>query len=197
MAQLLGDASITREQHTQFAGLITKSVDTMAGMTQEVLEFARGKQKLVMAEFSADGFLSEMHEFISREFATQNIDVRIRTNYTGPLVGDRQKLWRAVYNIAKNGAEAMPEGGRLETAVRSDGKLVEFTISDTGGGIPKEIRDKVFEPFRTFGKTHGTGLGLPIARSIVEAHGGSITFQTVMGQGTTFTIRLPLPAAYA
>jgi signal transduction histidine kinase len=197
MAQLLGDANLTREQHAQFSGLITKSVDTMAGMTQEVLDFARGEQKLVKAEFSADGFLSELHEFMSREFAPQNIDVRMHTEYQGTVVGDRQKLWRAVYNIAKNGAEAMPQGGRLDTTVRSDGKYVEFVISDTGGGIPKEIRDKVFDPFRTFGKTHGTGLGLPIAKSILEAHGGNITFQTAVGEGTTFVLRLPLQSAHA
>ena len=68
---------------------------------------------------------------------------------------------------------------------------MEFCLSDTGPGIPTEIRDTMFEPFVTFGKPTGTGLGLAIAKKAVEDHGGSIAVESEPGQGATFTIRVP------
>jgi signal transduction histidine kinase len=71
---------------------------------------------------------------------------------------------------------------------------VLLRISDTGCGIPPEIMPKLFEPFVTHGKSHGTGLGMAIAKSVVEAHGGRISVGSVVGAGTTVEIRLPAPA---
>jgi signal transduction histidine kinase len=65
-------------------------------------------------------------------------------------------------------------------------------VSDNGPGIPEELRDTLFDAFVTHGKKKGVGLGLAIAKSIVEAHSGTITFDTSMGQGTTFHVRLPV-----
>jgi signal transduction histidine kinase len=94
---------------------------------------------------------------------------------------------------------AVKEGGKGQISVKTemDGDAhVLVTIADTGGGIPVEIRERIFEPFFTTKEVgKGTGLGLPIARAIVtEKHGGSLTFSTEMGRGTTFYIRLPVEA---
>jgi signal transduction histidine kinase len=75
----------------------------------------------------------------------------------------------------------MEEGGTL------------FELSDTGPGIPEGIRDRLFDAFTTSGKEDGTGLGLAIVRRIVEDHGGTVSFTTAVGQGTTFFVRLPAP----
>jgi len=85
----------------------------------------------------------------------------------------------------------MEAGGRLTIATRSTDGMVEFRLSDTGPGIPKEIQDTLFEPFVTYGKATGTGLGLAIAKKIAEDHGGTIAVQSVPGQGATFVISLP------
>jgi signal transduction histidine kinase len=76
--------------------------------------------------------------------------------------------------------------------VSSDDGLLMFRIQDTGPGIPDQIRERIFEPFATFGKSRGTGLGLAITRRIVEEHHGDIQFESEPGKGTVFSIKLPL-----
>jgi signal transduction histidine kinase len=75
--------------------------------------------------------------------------------------------------------------------IREAGDDCEIVISDNGKGIPEQIRNTLFEPFVTFGKTRGTGLGTAIVKSIVEAHHGRIRFETVTDKGTSFFITLP------
>jgi signal transduction histidine kinase len=84
--------------------------------------------------------------------------------------------------------------GRIAVRTRQDGDWVEIAISDTGTGIPRSIADKVFDPFFTTKEVgKGTGQGLSLARAIVvEKHGGTLTFETEVGKGTTFYVRLPI-----
>ncbi len=107
---------------------------------------------------------------------------------------------QVVLNLVVNAAhaiEAVVKGtsdrGTIRLSTRLDGEQVELRISDTGTGIPSEIANKIFDPFFTtkeIGK--GTGQGLALARTIVEGHGGTLRFETEMGRGTTFVIRLPV-----
>jgi two-component system NtrC family sensor kinase len=108
---------------------------------------------------------------------------------------------QAVLNIVVNSAHAIADvisgtEGRGVIAVRTrrDGDAAVISIRDTGGGIPDTVRDRIFEPFFTTKEVgRGTGQGLAIAHSVVvEKHGGQLTFETVAGEGTTFTIRLPI-----
>jgi len=91
--------------------------------------------------------------------------------------------------------------GTITVSTRRDGDWVEVRVQDTGGGIPENVRDRIFTPFFTtkpVGK--GTGQGLAIARSVVvDKHGGTIRFESEVGKGTTFIVRLPIapPAAQA
>jgi signal transduction histidine kinase len=109
-----------------------------------------------------------------------------------------QVIMNLVINAAHTIADVVGDGsqgkGLITISTRRDGDWVEIRIQDTGKGIPKEIQHRMFEPFFTtkaVGK--GTGQGLAMARSvIVEKHGGTITFETEEGRGTTFTIRLPM-----
>jgi signal transduction histidine kinase len=106
-----------------------------------------------------------------------------------------QVFLNLIVNAAHAVAEAKPEaGGKISVSSQAADGVVAVTIADNGGGIPKHIRDKVFDPFFTtkaVGK--GTGQGLSIARSIVvEAHGGTLSFESEPGRGTAFTVRLPI-----
>ncbi len=95
-----------------------------------------------------------------------------------------------------NSLHAMPEGGRLGLSLDRENRHVRLGVSDTGHGMPEEIRSKVFDPFFTtkdFGK--GTGLGLTVVKGIIEEHGGTISVESVVDKGTTFWIRLPLDRA--
>jgi PAS domain S-box-containing protein len=99
-------------------------------------------------------------------------------------------LRRAVCNLVQNALEAMPPGGTVTISGQRTATHVELHVRDTGSGIPPEALVRIFEPLYTT-KPGGTGLGLYIVREVVAAHGGQVTVESVVGQGTTFTIRLP------
>jgi signal transduction histidine kinase len=99
---------------------------------------------------------------------------------------------RVISNLIKNAREAMPHGGILTLDIEQDANDAVIRVADTGSGMSPDLLAKVFEPFFTYGKKNGTGLGMAIARSIVEAHGGQIEISSTLGSGTTVKIRLPL-----
>jgi len=105
------------------------------------------------------------------------------------LSADRDKLKQVLFNLCKNGVEAMPQGGTLGVHAVCDGAEVIVEISDSGVGIPDGV--DVFQPFKTT-KPAGTGLGLVIVRQIVAAHHGSVSYRSTPNVGTTFTVKLPL-----
>jgi len=105
---------------------------------------------------------------------------------------DVEKMVRVFYNLAGNAADAMKDGGTLTVrTLQKDGMLV-IEFADSGCGIPDEIRSKVFEPFFTYGKRHGTGLGLAIVKKIVDDHHGRLEIESVVNQGTTIRMLIPL-----
>src|ERR671932_1536568 len=100
-------------------------------------------------------------------------------------------LRRALLNLVQNALDAMPQGGTLTLAGQRTATHVQLQVQDTGCGIPAEQLAKIFEPLYTT-KPGGTGLGLYIVQEIVAAHGGHVTVESVVGQGSTFTVTLPL-----
>lgn len=128
---------------------------------------------------------------------SQEHDVELRCG-RGPLVarGEAQSLARAVANLLSNAIKYSPDGGPVTVdAVRQNGEIA-ISVSDRGVGIPASARERVFERFfrvdssatRSIG---GTGLGLSLVREIVAAHGGRVSFESIEGEGTTFSVRLP------
>ncbi|MEM2949570.1 MAG: CHASE4 domain-containing protein [Nitrososphaeria archaeon] len=107
------------------------------------------------------------------------------------VVSDPIILRRVLANIILNAVQAMPEGGKLIIGGVREGEEVVLTVTDTGRGIPRELQEKVFEPLFTT-KSKGMGLGLAVCKRLIEFLGGKITFYSMEGVGTTFTITLPL-----
>jgi len=103
-------------------------------------------------------------------------------------------LRRVLSNVVINAVQAMPEGGRLTVGCRKECEKIVLTVTDTGKGIPKELQDKIFEPLFTT-KAKGMGLGLAVCKKLIEFLGGQITFCSIEGVGTTFTIELPMSDA--
>ena len=104
-----------------------------------------------------------------------------------------QQLNQVFLNILVNAAHAIETRGEVTVATRREGETVAISIRDTGSGIPEEIRSRIFEPFFTTKEVgKGTGLGLSISYDIIQKHGGSISVESAPGEGTTFTIRLPI-----
>ncbi|MGZ4902865.1 MAG: sensor histidine kinase [Halobacteriota archaeon] len=106
------------------------------------------------------------------------------------VTADPQLLRRVFANLILNAIQAMPNGGTLTISATADDGSVAIHVSDTGVGIPADMRDKLFSPLTT-DKAKGTGLGLAVVKRIVDAHGGAIAFESEEGKGTTFTVMLP------
>ena len=138
--------------------------------------------------------LEDVISLVSNDPAFENVEL----NLAGPQVAiscDIEMFKPVVLNLLVNGAQAMAGKGRLDIAVETETDCCEesccrITIRDEGPGIPEEAREKIFEPFFTT-KGGGTGLGLPIARKVVELHGGTISISCPEAGGTEVTVRLP------
>lgn len=109
-----------------------------------------------------------------------------------PITGDSTYLHQALGNVMVNALEAMPHGGRLSVVLRQEGGEAVVELADTGMGILPEVMARIFEPLFTTKSSGGFGLGLPAAKTIVEAHGGRIDVVSQPGRGSTFTVHLPL-----
>jgi signal transduction histidine kinase len=116
-----------------------------------------------------------------------------------PAVGaDRAQLEQALLNLVSNAVDAMPGGGRIVLAARAHASGVALVVADTGNGIAPGELAKVFDPlYTTKPPGKGTGLGLPILREVVEAHGGTVELESRPGAGTTALVCLPAAEALA
>lgn len=173
---------------------IEEQVNRMIDMAKELGEFTRGQQDLHLTRLNMHELLRSFEDLNFPYFEEENIGVFI--DMPEVIVnGEKGKLMRIFQNLVSNAIDAMPsDGGNIQISgkVDLDQQKLVITVADDGPGIPEEIRDKFWEPFVSHGKPNGTGLGTAIVRSIIEAHGGSISYATVSGEGTTFTITLPL-----
>jgi signal transduction histidine kinase len=146
---------------------------------------------LVKERVSLQNLLEQFQELNEQFLQQAKVRLEICPS-TVILSADAGRLLRVLQNLVGNAADAMaPAGGRILLDVRETDAVVELMIQDEGPGIPEAIREHLFEPFVTHGKRHGTGLGLAIVKATVEAHGGSIRFETALGAGTTFFLQLP------
>jgi two-component system, NtrC family, nitrogen regulation sensor histidine kinase NtrY len=123
-----------------------------------------------------------------RVFETIKLSVNVRDaekNRTAPTL-----LERAITNVVNNAIQAMPEGGKLEVCGEKKDSRIVVSVSDTGVGIPDEVKPKLFTPMMTT-KTKGQGFGLAASKRIIKVMKGTISFESEKGKGTKFTIELP------
>jgi signal transduction histidine kinase len=170
--------------------IIASEIVRLDRVVKTFLDFTRPVE-LHPSNVELDSFVSEIAE-LARPLAEQaKIEVSIEQQTDGVSIGvDKDLMKQAVLNIVMNAIEAMPAGGRLrfESGVRGDS--AEISISDTGSGIPAEVKDKIFRLYFTT-KQKGSGIGLAMTFRIVQLHDGTIDFTSQSGKGATFIIRLP------
>ena len=179
----------------ELTAMQNKAVEGMLSMTQELLDYARGSTELVKEQVSIWRLLEELQQQALQLLPGANVQFVKRLRYEGNVEIDVARFTRVLCNLIKNAREAMKGGGILSLSTDLVQDQVVIRLSDTGSGIPPEILPRLFEPFVTHGKSNGTGLGMAIAKSVVEAHGGRISVSSVPGNGTTVDIRLPAPVA--
>ena len=189
MAQL-GTAGVPNEARA-LLGAITREVERLEHLSEEYLRVARLPSPRMEADDVATA-VREIVAFARPEMERAGCTVTIRTDDpVPPALFDESQIRQALLNLLRNAREAMTDGGTIDLHVGAEGMSVVIDVADRGGGIPEDIRARVFDPFFST-KGEGTGLGLAITRQILEAHGGGITCEPREGGGTHFRLSLPI-----
>ncbi|MCS7098446.1 MAG: ATP-binding protein [Candidatus Methanomethyliaceae archaeon] len=184
----LSDATRREFENKKLIDIIYKIDKNIRILERTITSFLSLYKEPIKEDVEIDQILRET---ISIMNIPNNIEVAIKFENNQKLKLDFLLLMNALMNIIENSIEAMPNGGKLEiTMNRIESELI-IKIKDTGGGMPKEILNKLFTPFLTT-KRGGSGLGLYISKKIIEKLGGRIEVESELGRGTTFSIILPL-----
>jgi two-component system sensor kinase FixL len=168
--------------------IITR-LDALNRIVQDMLMFARPRA-LRKEPIALGALLGDTASMIERDPTMLNLEIGI--NGSAEVAGDRELLQIVFQNILMNAAQAMEGTGRVDVTITHIDGRCRVAVADRGPGMPEEIREKAFEAFFTT-KHRGTGLGLPIAKRVVEAHGGTIHIDVPPEGGTTISVDLPLP----
>jgi K+-sensing histidine kinase KdpD len=180
------------EETTKFAAEMIQQIDHFIAMTQEILDFARGISSTNFEEVNFGEVMEAMTALIEKNMIRRGIKFTKKLKFSETIRIDQEKLLRVFYNITGNAADAMEKGGELIVNTFKDDENLIIEFIDNGCGMSKEIKAKIFEPFFTHGKKHGTGLGMSIVKKIMDDHNGSIAIESTVDKGTTVRLSLPL-----
>jgi signal transduction histidine kinase len=186
----LGDGSAPAIRHLD---VIESEIHRLDRVVQMLVDFSRPVE-LELREQDLRTIVGDVLALASAELPTRNV-MLVTLMPSAPLIAnvDADLLKQAVLNVIQNGAQAMPEGGKLEVSLEEDRKAAVLRIADEGVGIPDEIREKIFNLYFTT-KSEGSGIGLAMTYRIIQLHHGSIDVQSRAGRGTEFRLRIPLSA---
>jgi two-component system OmpR family sensor kinase len=199
---ILDGTAESAETQKQAAGVICQEAGRMHRLVLDLLDLARldaGTADMTMAPLN----LADLLQAVSQKFLPQvqkaGVTMQVEPAPDLPSIsGDGDRLAQVFTNLVDNALKYTPNGGRIDLRLSVTGGEVLASVSDTGPGIPAEIQARIFDrfyqadPARRGGEKRGAGLGLAIAREIVQAHGGRISVRSRPGEGTTFDVFLPL-----
>jgi signal transduction histidine kinase len=136
--------------------------------------------------------LHEVASLMEAEANARAIHLTLQVPEGLPSVAvDRQQLKQALINLLLNAIQATPPEGSVQVMAAAEPEALRIAVTDSGSGIAPEMMDRIFDPYFTT-KPEGTGLGLPIALRIIQAHGGTLDVSSALGGGTTVEVRLPI-----
>jgi PAS domain S-box-containing protein len=190
-----GTRMTAERQHEQLDEVHTQ-VKHLVSLLDDILDISRAESKSLQLSATPIDFTA-FCETVVREVERTDRTHEIRFEFSGNIreaVVDRNLMHRAVSNLLTNAVKYSPEGSTVFIELRSSEGILLLSVRDQGIGIPEEDRERLFEPFhraRNVGLISGTGLGLAIVKQAVEAHGGRIEYESRVGEGTTFTLRIP------
>jgi signal transduction histidine kinase len=192
---------LTQEQRESFLGLIESETSRLSELVGDVLDTSR----IEAGTFSYAFDTVDVEELVRETAAVVALgqdEVRVTTRVPStlpPVQGDRERLRQLFWNLLANAVKYTVTGDEIEVAAADEDGLVAVSVRDHGPGIPQESQRLIFEKFGRVSQdgagNPGAGLGLFIARSIAEAHGGTLDVESDSGAGATFTVRLPLASA--
>jgi signal transduction histidine kinase len=189
-AEMMVDTDLTPVQVRRIASNIYRSSRKIQEMLQDLLNLTRGKstrrESCLLAEVIEAGI-----EPLRNTAQQNNVEVVCEVPADLELPLERARVERVFMNLVGNALEVMPGGGRIHIFSRDYGDTVEVDVADDGPGIPSGIRGQLFQPFATFGKKNGLGLGLALSRQSVLDHGGDLWAVDKSPPGATFRVRFP------
>lgn len=181
------DASLTR-----YLDIVTEEIDRL---NKIVVDFLFAVRPMDIAPINDDivPIVRELVEFTRPEIEGAGIELVAEYGASIPAIPlDKRYIKQALLNLVSNATAAMPAGGRLRLSVGVSGEEIKIIVSDTGTGIPEDKLGKIFEPYFTT-RENGTGLGLTLTYKIIKEHDGDISVTSKQGQGSVFTVTLPIP----
>ncbi len=206
-SEVLAAAEQLNERHRRYAGNIQSSGRMLLSMINDILDLAKiesGKMEVRSEDFSIRDVCEALTNLSRPVAERKNITLECRIDEAIPLLRqDPGKLRQIIYNLLSNAIKFTPEGGRVTLRARAEGRFMVLEVQDTGIGIAEEDRETIFEKFRQAKlpgqadnvltrEYHGTGLGLSIVRELTKLLGGDVQLESQAGQGSTFTVRIPL-----
>jgi signal transduction histidine kinase len=190
LGEISGDERIGK-----YRAYLDREMSRLLSYAEDVARFLAGELSAAPAVVEVRELLRELESRIWVECRTAGIVLDVQVESDAKVNADRDLLLKALEALFRNSRDAMPGGGSFSVrAQRGARGSVVITIADTGAGIAADPVEQVFEPFYTSGKRHGAGLGLPMARKIVELHGGTITASSRGGEDTARAGVGPTPA---
>lgn len=174
--------------------VIDMEIRRLDRVVQTLVDFSRPVE-LQLREQDLRDVIGDVISLATEELSTRNVTLTSVLPVRPVIVNvDADLVKQAALNVIQNGAQAMPEGGRLEVVLEADRKFATLRILDEGTGIPDEIREKIFDLYFTT-KSEGSGIGLAMTYRILQLHHGSVEVQSRIGIGTEFRLRMPLSNA--
>ncbi|HET7712490.1 MAG TPA: ATP-binding protein [Thermoanaerobaculia bacterium] len=190
--------SVTADEREQLE-TIAVSARRMERLIADLLDVTRlegGKQLPIVPErLDVGSILREAYELFRAQSAAASVTLKVYAEEAlPPVYADRHRVMQVVSNLIGNALKFTPPGGIISCRAETDGDSILFTVSDTGPGIPKEHQRDIFNPYWQAKRAErlGAGLGLPIAKGVVEAHGGRIWVDSKPGEGARFYFTLPI-----
>ncbi len=191
--ELLGKSEATPALLATVRSRIGKQLERMNDLVTDMLQFTQGGQTINPIPANYADFINPLVTDLRAELENRSVQLELPDPPPDLVVSfDARRLRRVFHNLIHNAAEAIPAEGTVTLRFRQTEAAVITEVADTGGGIPTEIVPRLFQPFTTFGKAHGSGLGLSICKKIITDHGGEISAENHPDGGAVFTFSLPL-----
>ena len=190
-AEMLVDRELSSDQVRRLAKNIYRSSRTIQELLQDLAGVAGGKTQAFEPCRLRDIVLAANQACVGNA-EQQTVQVEIDIDETDELPLQRFRIERVFLNLISNAMEAMPSGGKLRIAARREANFEVIRVHDNGPGISPKIRDSLFQPFVSFGKSNGLGLGLSFSRQTLLDHGGDLFLDASVAQGACFVLKLPV-----
>ncbi len=195
-SQMAVDDTTSVDTRKEYLNIISKEASQMLSMAYEILDFCKSEINLNLTEIESEEYLMDLSRTLSPIFKNNNISFECNVLYKGLLKIDTDRIRRVIFNLATNARDALlganKNDAKFKIEIIKEKNGVSFKVCDNGPGIPEHIKTTIFEPFVTYGKSQGIGLGMAIVKKIIDAHNGAITFITEKNRGTTFNVFIPV-----